>query len=230
MPRSQRLLDLIQLLRQHRYPIPGKVLAQSLGVSLRTLYRDIATLQSQGATIEGEAGVGYVLAPGYMLPPLMFSEEEIEALVLGARWVMDRTDHQLSQAGRGLLAKIEAVLPEDMKESMNNSSLLVGPGEVVPNNNLLLETLRRSIRREQKIEIHYKDLKGNSSQRTVWPLALAFFDNVRILVAWCELREDFRHFRTDHIQDLQELKTRFPRRRQVLVREWREQEGIPEPK
>src|SRR5262245_23635780 len=106
MSRAQRLLDLIQVLRRHRFPVRGAALARELGVSLRTLYRDIEALKAQGARIDGEAGVGYVLRPGFMLPPLMFSEDEIEALVLGSRWVASRADAPLGKAARNALAKI----------------------------------------------------------------------------------------------------------------------------
>src|SRR6185312_11045737 len=111
MSRAQRLLDLIQLLRSYRRPVSGAVLAGELGISLRTLYRDIETLKAQGAHIDGEPGVGYILRPGFMLPPLMFSEEEIEALVLGGRWVAERTDEPLGKAASNALANIAAVLP-----------------------------------------------------------------------------------------------------------------------
>src|ERR1700709_556747 len=127
MSRAQRLLDLIQLLRRHRRAVAGAVLADELGVSLRTLYRDIETLKAQGAHIDGEAGIGYVLRPGFMLPPLMFSEEEIEALVLGSRWVSERADGSLGKAARNVLAKIGAVLPDDLKNSIDASGLLIGP-------------------------------------------------------------------------------------------------------
>src|SRR5829696_5189157 len=115
MSRAQRLLDLIQLLRGYRRPVSGAVLAEALGISLRTLYRDIETLNGQGAQIDGEPGVGYVLRPGFMLPPLMFSEEEIEALVLGSRWVHQRADRALADAAANVLAKIGAVLPKDLR-------------------------------------------------------------------------------------------------------------------
>src|SRR6187200_43800 len=111
--RAERLLELLQVLRRYRQPVAGQTLADELGVSVRTLYRDIATLQGQGAAIDGEAGLGYVLKPGFMLPPLMFSEEEIEALVLGSRWVADRADRALADAAANVLAKIGAVLPKD---------------------------------------------------------------------------------------------------------------------
>jgi predicted DNA-binding transcriptional regulator YafY len=226
MSRSQRLLELLEILRQHRYPVAGQVLADQLGVSLRTLYRDIATLQSYGATIEGESGMGYVLQPGFLLPPLMFNEEEIEALVLGARWVMKRADAELSKAAHRALTKIQDVLPEGLKQSMEKSGLLVGPGEVVATDEEMLVDIRSAIRGESKLEIEYLDLKGRVSTRTIWPFAMAFFDQVRLVVAWCELREDFRNFRIDRIQALRHLNKKYPRRRDSLLREWRKIEGV----
>ena len=128
MSRAQRLLDLIQILRGHRFPVTGAHLAAELSISLRTLYRDIGTLQEQGANIEGEPGLGYVLHPGFMLPPLMFSEDEIAALVLGSRWVADRGDVRLGAAARSALTKIAAVFPDDPGRALDASPLLVGPG------------------------------------------------------------------------------------------------------
>src|SRR5690349_23533862 len=129
MSRAQRLLDLIQVLRRHRHPVSGALLAEATGVSLRTLYRDIDTLKAEGCHIDGEAGIGYVLRPGFMLPPLMFTEEEIEALVLGCRWVSERADTPLGDAAHNAIAKIAAVLPEDLRESLEASNLLIGPAE-----------------------------------------------------------------------------------------------------
>jgi predicted DNA-binding transcriptional regulator YafY len=224
--RAQRLLDLIQLLRRHRFPISGATLAQELSVSLRTLYRDIQTLNAQGAHIDGEAGVGYVLRPGFMLPPLMFSEEEIEALVLGSRWVAERADAPLSEAARNALAKIVAVLPDDMRDGAD-AGLLVGPGERIAAGDAELATIRQAIRTERKLAIAYVDQDGARTRRTVWPFALGFFDRVRIVAAWCELRGDYRHFRTDRIAALKLSDKRYPRRRQALLKEWRATEGIP---
>lgn len=224
--RAQRLLDLIQLLRRHRRPVTGAVLAGELGVSLRTLYRDIATLQAQGARIDGEPGVGYVLRPGFMLPPLMFSEDEIAALVLGSRWVADRADTPLGVAARDALAKIAAVLPQDLRDDLDASTLIIGPGPVIAAGDIELATIRQAIRAERKLAIAYRDGHAADSRRTIWPFALAFFDRVRVVVAWCELRQAFRHFRTDRISALTLTDTRYPRRRQVLLREWRVAEGI----
>ena len=226
MSRTERLLDLIQVLRRHRRPVSGRTLAQELGVSLRTLYRDIATLQGQGARIEGEAGVGYVLRPGFMLPPLMFSDEEIEAVVLGSRWVASRGDARLAAAARNALAKITAVLPEDLRTEAEGSTLLVGPGEPISAGNSELPALRAAIRTEQRLEIDYKDKDDRITLRTIWPFALGFFDKVRVVVAWCEMRNGFRHFRTDRIAGLRPTGQRYPRRRQALLKAWREAEGI----
>jgi Predicted transcriptional regulator len=228
MSRAQRLLDLIQELRSHRRPVAGATLAAALGISLRTLYRDIETLKAQGADIAGEPGVGYLLRPGFMLPPLMFSEEEIEAIVLGSRWVAKRTDAPLGEAARSALAKIAAVLPPDLKEGLDAANLLVGPGRPLPAGIARLSEIRAAIRRERKIRIAYADEKGETSERLVWPFALAFFDAARLVAAWCEMREDFRSFRTDRIVELTVTETRYPRRRQALMKAFREREGIPE--
>jgi len=128
MSRSERLLALVQTLRRHRRPVSGQALAAQLDISLRTLYRDIASLQSQGALIEGSPGLGYVLKPGYVLPPLMFGPEEIEALALGLRWVADRGDRALSGGAHDALAKIAAVLPPELKRELEASALLVAAG------------------------------------------------------------------------------------------------------
>ncbi len=220
MSRSERLLDLIQCLRGHRRPVSGRTLADELGISIRTLYRDIVTLQGQGAPIEGEAGLGYVLKPGFMLPPLMFSDEEIEAIVLGSRWVAKQPDRRLSAAAANAPAKIAAVLPDDLREDLDTSTLLVGPpAEAVEGIDLGL--VRQAIRNERKLAFRYRDANGAASQRMVWPFALGFFDKVRVVVAWCETRQDFRHFRADRIAELKTTDMRYPRRRHALLKDWR---------
>ena len=222
MSRATRLLDLLQLLRRHRYPVAGSVLARDLDISLRTLYRDIAALQAQGAHIEGEPGLGYVLRPGFMLPPLMFTVDELEAIVLGSRWVADRADVRLGEAAQNALAKIAAVLPSDMAGALENSGLLVAPGVALPESRIDPGDIREAIRHEVCVDMRYIDLKSEESERRVWPIALGFFEHVRIMVAWCELRAAFRHFRTDRILDWMPLATRYPKRRQVLLKSWRE--------
>lgn len=221
MSRSERLLDLIQILRRHRRPVSGLVLAGELDVSIRTLYRDIATLQGQGAPIEGEPGVGYVLKPGFMLPPLMFTDEEIEAIVLGSRWVAKQPDARLSTAATDALAKIAAVLPDDLRDELDATALLVGPSEAASRESVDLGVIRKAIRAERKLEMTYEDASGARSRRTVWPFALGFFDKVRVMAAWCEMRQDFRHFRADRISDLAATEQRYPRRRAAMLKEWR---------
>ena len=228
MSRAQRLLDLIQVLRRHRHPVSGATLAEATGVSLRTLYRDIELLKAEGAHIDGEAGVGYVLRPGFMLPPLMFSEEEIEALVLGSRWVHQRADRALADAAANVLAKIGAVLPKDLRDTLDESGLLIGPGDPIAAGDAQLPKIRQAIRTERKIGLSYRDNNGADSKRTIWPFALSFFEKVRVVVAWCELREDYRHFRTNRIVVLNMTEKRYPRRRQAMLKEWRERERTKE--
>ncbi|MBN9457177.1 MAG: YafY family transcriptional regulator [Bosea sp.] len=231
MSRTERLLDLVQLLRRHRRPVSGRKLADELGVSIRTLYRDIVTLQGQGAPIEGEPGLGYVLKPGFMLPPLMFGEDEIEALLLGSRWVADRADGPLALAARDAMAKIVAVLPPDLAGRVDDAVLMLGPGSAIAAGDTVdLSAVRRAIRSGRRARITYGDGEGRASERVVWPLALSFFDHVRVLVAWCELRRDFRHFRTDRIAAFVPLEERYPQRRAALLKAWREKEGIPSPR
>lgn len=220
MSRSERLLDLIQILRRHRRPVSGRTLAGEMGVSIRTLYRDIATLQGQGAPIEGEAGLGYVLKPGFMLPPLMFTDEEIEAVVLGSRWVAKQPDKRLSAAATDALAKIAAVLPDDLREDLDATALLVGPGAEATEG-IDLGLVRLAIRNERKLGFLYQDGAGAQSQRMVWPFAIGFFDKVRVMVAWCETRQDYRHFRADRMSGLNATDVRYPRRRQSLLKEWK---------
>lgn len=226
MSRSERLFDLLHVLRGHRRPVSGKVLAKQVGVSIRTLYRDIVSLQALGAVIEGEPGVGYVLKPGFLLPPLMFTPEEIEALVLGSRWVADRADNPLQHAARSALTRIATVLPAHLRNELDTSALLVGPGTTILADRVEPALLRKAIRAERKLSLHYCDATGRPSERIVWPFALAFFESVRVLLGWCELRQDFRQFRTDRIVSATLIDARYPRRRQALLKEWREAEGI----
>jgi predicted DNA-binding transcriptional regulator YafY len=221
MSRAERLFDLLDALRRHRRPVSGKVLAEGLGVSLRTLYRDVASLKAQGAPIDGEAGVGFLLRPGFLMPPLMFPAEEIEALALGARWVAQRGDRRLGGAAEAALARIAAVLTPELRQEIEAAALLVVPGTRAPAERVDPALLRRAIRAGRKLEIAYEDAAGTASRRTVWPFGLAFFDEIRMLLAWCELRRDFRHFRTDRIAEAEVLEARAPQRPPALMARWR---------
>lgn len=228
MSRAQRLLDLLQVLRRHRRPVRGQILAEAVGVSLRTLYRDIASLQAQGAAIEGEAGVGYVLRPGFTLPPLMFTPEEIEALVLGSRWVVAHGDVRLAAAADDVLAKIAEVMPAERRDDVAAAALLVGPHQRSDATDTLLVALRGAIRDERKMTIAYRDRDTAPTARTIWPFAIGYFQQSQVVAAWCELRQGFRHFRPDRIASFNVSQARYPRRRAVLLQEWRAAEGITE--
>lgn len=229
MSRTARLLDLLQLLRNRTQPVSGPDLASELGVSIRTLYRDIVTLQAQGADIRGEPGLGYVLQPGFTLPPLMFTTDEIEAIVLGSRWVAARgADTRLSQAASQALSKITAVLPADLRDRAEATALLVARGQdealrVDPS------AIRLAVRNERKIAIRYDKPDEGETARVIWPFLIAFFSNARLVVGWCELRQGYRSFRIDRITALQVLDERYPRRRAAMAKEWRQQQNIPPP-
>ena len=228
MSRAARLLQLLEHLRTHRQAVPGAALATELGVSLRTLYRDIATLRDQGAGIEGDPGVGYVLRPGFTLPPLMFSEDELEALILGARWVAGHAaDPELAQAAHGVMNRIGNVLPPALRLAVETSGLFVPapPQCFQPAPAPWLPALRRAIRDEHALQLDYRDEAGSVTQRRIWPFAMAFFDHARLIAAWCELRQDFRHFRADRVITLADTGQRYPERRHALIARWRARTG-----
>jgi predicted DNA-binding transcriptional regulator YafY len=224
--RTSRLFLLLDALRGHRRPVTATRLAEALSVSLRTIYRDIGTLVELGAPIDGEAGIGYVLRAGFFLPPLMFNADELEALVLGARWVERQEDAGLARAAGTALAKIATASPRDLRDSLAEAGLWAprfrSPGAA----ELPLQPIRESIRREHKLRIAYVNESGESSERVIWPIALAFMEKTRVLAAWCELRNGFRHFRADRIRELTPLRLRYPTRRAELVKQWQAQEKI----
>jgi predicted DNA-binding transcriptional regulator YafY len=229
MARTSRLLTLLQLMRGKRVPVTAAALAGELQVSERTLYRDIAELIAQGAPIYGEAGVGYILRPGLFLPPLMLSVDETEAIVLGLRYVEQRGDTVLGHAAREALTKIEAVLPPSLRETAEYPVSMPGPPlRAFPDNAVELKIYRAAIRSQAKLRIAYRDGEGKTSERVVWPIVLGFMDEVRVLAAWCELRQDFRHFRTERIATAEQTGERYPGRRNALVRTWRATYGKPD--
>lgn len=218
MSRTERLFDLIEALRRHRRPVPAAALAEELGVSPRTIYRDVQTLNRLGAPVDGEAGVGYLLRPGSFLPPMNFAHDEIEALVLGARWVQRQDDAALAQAAGNALAKIAAAAPRDLRDAIAELGLWVSPSRAEPTDPNAPRKVREAMRSERKLRIRYTDGAGGDSERIVWPLALAFYDRARVVCAWCELREDFRHFRLDRIAELTVLEQPLPQRRSALLK------------
>lgn len=338
MSRTERLLALMQQLRTGRRPRQAHELAQALGVSLRTLYRDIDLLRAQGADIRGEAGVGYVLKKGApTLPPLMFAEGEIEALVLGLRWVVQQPDPALAASARSVLAKVEAVLPARLVPMMEDQALYPVRGRVsgepsasvpdaasasdtalapdaasasaaasVPSSapssvpasastpapdsvpasasapasvpvpacapvsvaasvscaipvpvpaapasatvadtspapcgnvrspartawesheEIILPLIRQALRENRQLQMDYADAQGQDTRRTIWPVALGYLQSTRLLAAWCTLRADFRHFRTDRIRHAW-LGDPCPRPRRQLEAAWLQATGI----
>lgn len=226
MSRSQRLFDLLQLLRCHKYPVPAEHLAQKLNVSVRTIYRDIATLQTQGAEIEGEAGLGYILKPTFTLPPLMFSAEELEVLLLGADWVSKQANGEFSDTAKNAIAKISAVLPTNHVAKRNEDLMRVASIIEVPEVTTELSEIRHTIKQQYKAKIDYKDAQEQTSSRTIWPMLIGLFQRHYILVAWCETRSAFRNFRLDRIEHWQTLEPKYQPLRSELLKEWRQFEGI----
>ncbi|MCU1785327.1 YafY family transcriptional regulator [Pseudomonas sp. 13B_2.1_Bac1] len=225
MSRSHRLIELMQVLRRHRGVVSGLELAREAGVSLRTIYRDVATLQEMGANIEGEAGVGYILRPGFLLPPMSFTEEEIHALAAGAQWVSRQTDETLARAAQNALAKIGGVLPAEMQKALDDDAFYIGHQrkDVAE---LDLRLIRQAMREQRKMRILYTDQAGAPSERTIWPIMLGFVKSRRFIAGWCELREDFRLFRTDRIAKAEILSDCYLRNRRGLVKQWRSQRAL----
>lgn len=220
MDKTERLFAVMDALRRHRRPVTAAELAKEQRVSVRTLYRDIQTLIGLGAPIEGEAGVGYMLRSGFFLPPLMFSPDELEALVLGARWVQAQADAGLAGAARNALGKIATASPEDLRDRIADAGLwpvsLHGPPGAVP----VLGAVRDAMRAERPLLIAYADEGGRRTEREIWPVQLAFYEGRQVVASWCCLRQAFRNFRSDRITSASMSEGRYGRRRAVLLKEW----------
>ncbi len=224
MDKTGRLFAIIDGLRRRRRPVTAEVLAEEQGVSVRTLYRDIQALIALGAPIEGAAGVGYVLRPGFFLPPLMFTADELEALVLGARWVEGRQDGSLSRAAGLALAKIAAASPDELKQRIDEAGLWPVNSQWRESDAPLLATVRDAMRAEKVLHIDYADERGKATARAIWPAALAYYEEKQIIAAWCLLRQDYRSFRIDRIAAAR-IGEGFGRRRAVLMADWWRRNG-----
>lgn len=226
MRRADRLFQIIQILRGARRPLTARELADELERNPRTIYRDMADLVASGVPVRGEAGVGYVLEAGYDLPPLMLTADELEAALLGAQWVMERGDPALVRGARDLLAKLQAVLPGDMRHLADSSGLLAAgcARDIVPDA-IDMQALRRAIPERRKLAIVYGDEQGRASTRIVWPIHIGYFERVRLIVGWCELRGAFRNFRSDRIASATILTERFAPTLRQLRKQWRESEA-----
>lgn len=222
MSRAGRLFDVVQTLRRERGPTTAAALADELGVSLRTLYRDVAALVARGVPIRGEPGVGYVLEPGYFLPPLTFGTDELDAVLLGLTWVEKRADPTMARAAVEARAKIEAVLPRWAQDMAETPGVFVRTDEPPPMETVETDLFREAVRGGRKVRIVYRDANGVETERTVWPIGLAFMRDGRAVMAWCELREAFRSFHLDRIASA-EAGDRYLERRAVLLQRCRQQ-------
>ena len=216
MRRADRLFQIIQILRRSTRPVTAAALGQELEVSKRTVYRDVADLIGQRVPIDGEAGLGYLLASDYDMPPLMLTPDEIEAVMLGAQWVAGRSDKALGNAARDVIAKIAAVVPPFIVEP----SVGVRPTVVKPEESVDPSRLRSAIRNGRKLRLRYQPEAGEETERTVWPVILGYAETTRMLVAWCELRQGFRHFRTDRMVAVETLDESIGLRHGELRRRW----------
>lgn len=220
MRRTERLFQIIQILRSKRSPVTGRRLADELEISLRTLYRDMAELAAQRVPITGEAGTGYILDEGYDMPPLMLTADELEAAALGAAWVAANADPALGRSARDLVSKLSEAIPAELRPVIldaGSRSISTAPRV---EENFDGANLRRAIRNRSKLRLTYRDGQDAVSHRTVWPLLIAYLNSLRYIVAWCETRQDIRHFKTDRVESLDVLDEKYPGRRALLIKDW----------
>lgn len=220
MRRADRLFDIIQALRAAPGPMTAQALAERLEVNIRTIYRDIATLQARRVPIEGAAGIGYVLRRGFDLPPLMFTADEIDAITVGARMVRRLRDPGLHRAAESVLSKVATILPEALRSGLVAPPHLVSIGSAKEAQGIDLAELRRAIRENRKLRIRYADQEGRRTRRIIWPIAMAYYVDAAVLGAWCEKRGDYRHFRVERILASTVLEETFPTDNGRLLEGW----------
>lgn len=221
MRRADRLFQIVQMLRRSSQPVTADAIALELETSRRSVYRDVAALMGQRVPIRGEAGIGYVLDSGFDMPPLMLTSDEIEAAVLGAQWVASRGDPALARAARDLVAKIAASVPERLRPVVLEPSVTSGPTWADAKvDRIDMGQVRTWIRSGRKLTLDYRDEQDRASLRTVWPFLIGYRETVRLLIAWCETRQDFRTFRTDRVVEATFLDDRYPERPARLRTRW----------
>ena len=220
MRRADRLFDIIQVLRLARTPITAAAIAEELEVTPRTVYRDIATLQARRVPIDGEAGVGYVLRRGFELPPLMLTEEEVEAVAVGMRLLRRTGDPGLEAAARNVLTKLAAAMPEILRERLISVPFRVAAGGAPAPGPVDPSAIRAAIRNARKVRIDYVDLKDVTSTRTICPIAMEYHVQATLICGWCELRNDYRHFRADRIVGAEVLADSFAPAASQLTAGW----------
>ena len=208
--RADRLFDILRVLRAAKAPVTAASIADELEVTVRTVYRDIATLQTRRVPIEGAAGIGYVLRCGFELPPLMFTEDEAEAIAVGVRMLARTGDPGLQKAAESVLSKVALVVPDPLRDYLSTTPVYVSKsGAPVPAQRDLPTTIRRAIRDTRKMRIAYEDEGGRRTARVIQPFAVAYYTEATLVCAWCELRSEIRHFRTDRVITAEVLDDRF---------------------
>ncbi|HVJ32278.1 MAG TPA: YafY family protein [Terriglobia bacterium] len=220
MRRADRLFDIIQALRRASGPLTAAQLAGQLEVTVRTVYRDIASLQASRVPIEGAAGLGYVLRQGFDLPPLMFTRDEIEAILVGARLIKRTGDPGLQAAAEGVLSKLSVALPAHLRDHLDLAPVYVSPAGAVTPQQADLTDIRTAIRDRRKLRLSYVDVDGKATERVVLPLAIAYFVEATLLCGWCELRQGQRNFRLDRIRQMALLEDSFADDHARLMAEW----------
>ena len=220
MRKAERLFQIIQILRRSNRPVTSAQLADELEVARRTVYRDIAHLIGQRVPIEGEAGFGYVLDPQYDMPPLMLTPEEIEAVLLGVQMVAKLGDPAITNAARDVIAKITDTVPDDLLPFIAEPAVGLKPEEVTNSPTFDTRPVRRAIREGRKINLEYRAASGEVSHRIVWPVLLGYADTHCLLIAWCESKQAFRHFRTERILDFEVLEETIGVSRGRLRQQW----------
>ena len=216
MRRADRLFQIIQILRTRKWVTAARI-AEELEVSVRTVYRDVQDLSVSGTPILSETGRGYKLDKAYNLPPITFTESELEALILGARMVQAWSDKQLAGNATSALQRIQAIVPEQLKSTFDTTNLMVPDLNVYPETADKLPEIRSAIKAKTKIRIDYKQQDGPPSARTLWPLGLFFWGSVWTPVAWCELRADHRSFRVDRIESIKSLSLTYSETAEQLL-------------
>jgi predicted DNA-binding transcriptional regulator YafY len=218
MRRADRLFDILRILRAAPGPVTAATIAEELEVTVRTVYRDVATLQARRIPIEGAAGIGYVLRRGFDLPPLMFTEDEAEAIAVGVRMLARTGDPGLQKAAESVLSKVTLVVPDPLRDYLNAAPVYVAKrGAPVPERRDLPETIRHAIRDGRKMRIAYEAEDGNRTDRVIQPFAVAYYVEATLVCAWCELRNDIRHFRSDRIATAEVLDEAFAIPKAVLA-------------
>ena len=220
MEQNRRLFSIMDALRRSRKAVSAASLAKMLKVSVRTLYRDMQVLKDLGAPIEGEAGIGYVLRSGFFLPPLMFSREELEALVLGARWVGTQPDAALVEASKNALGKIAAAAPADLRAQMDDVGLWPLFFTTAKKPAAFLTVVRKAMTAEKTLSLRYADAQDRVTERHVWPVQIGFHEDRQTFIGWCLLRKAFRSFRTDRIAHAEVTDKPYGKPRRLLVGEW----------